>query len=449
MKITHSLNPKKEISRDVEESSFLISNKKGDYLWMHGSPQSRYEGWFCRFSENLYRFIETIEVEDGGSIMEIVNGFNHIERKRENIEELFYLSESSHGFVYELNEKRKVNVFFDVREAYSSEDTPDYKFEKRGDFLIIDFGGSFFLSIRCENGENIKEIVHRHYSFDEKRGSRPFKKNVYKGVSLYGKKFVFTVAESRNKAFAEARKIFLKNVFHENEEIDNLCAKKSLSGLLVSEEGICCAGFPWFFQFWPRDAAISLKSIIDIDPEEGKKIFFRLLESGLKKGPGGAINIDAAGWTFKRIKDILPLVDTGEKEKIRRSLKKYMEELLWSFSEEKLMVNKAYQTWMDSLERSGARIEMQAMKLNMYKSAAALAKKKTEKVFYKQLEKEMKKQVKEAFYDGENLYDGYYPSKKILDKTIRPNIFIAASIPQQLRYKEELVDDVILIKNIS
>lgn len=437
MKITHFLIPDRRISEEADADSFLISNRKGDYLWMHEHPKSRYEGWFCRLNEKLYRIIEGLEIDGGGRVLEIQNGFNYIERKRENVEEIFYIADSSHGFVYELNERRRVNIFFDVRESYSSAETEDYNFKREGEFLIIDFVGKPVMVIGCEDGENAKEIIKRYYSYDEKRNSHPFHRNIYKGVSLYGQKFVFAVAESKSEALKEAKKVFLRSVFKEEEDLDVLCAKRSLAGLLVPEERGCYAGLPWFFQFWPRDAAISLKSIISIDSQAGKDVFFRLIEEGLQNGPGGAINIDAVGWTFKRVNDVLPLVDIGEKEKIRRSLKMYIEEFLWSFTEEGLTVNRPKETWMDSLDRSGARIELQAMKMNMYKTASLLAKNRNERIFYKKLEEEMKKRVRKAFFDGENLYDGYYPRKKVVDKTVRPNIFIAAYIyPEMLSKKE-------------
>jgi len=454
MKITHFLSPNNKAEKESEEVSISASNKKGDYLWLNDTPQSRYEGWFCHLPKNedlaeenetrlfptrssgVYRIIEALEVEDGGKITEIENGFSNLERKRERVEESFHLSDFSHAFVYTLNKKRKVNVYFDVRESYSSEKTKDYEFKRDGDFLILEFTNKVFLAIRCEEGGNVKEIVNRHYSYDENRNSPPFHRDVYKGISLYGKKFIFGVGKTKKDAVREADKVFLRNVFKE-EEIDFLCAKKSLMDLLVFDVPGVYAGIPWFFQFWPRDEAISLKSVLSLEPKKGKEIFFRLLKTGLKKGPGGAINIDAVGWTIKRAEDILPIADVSEKEKIRRELKKYMEEFLWAYTEEGIIINRPQETWMDSLDRSGARIEMQAMKMNMYKLASGLGKSNNEYNFYKKMEEEMKKRVRRTFFDGENLYDGYCPRKKILDKTARPNIFIAAYIYPELLTKKE------------
>ncbi len=439
MKVTHFLGPKNKISKEVNGASFLISNNMGDYLWLDEQTKSRYQGWFCRIADKMFRIIEGFEIEGGGKVKEVQNGFNHIERKRENITEIFRLPSSSHTLIYELSEEKKVDVFLDVRESYSSAETKDYIFQKEEGFLTLRFYNNLFLAVKCEDGENIALLENRHYEYDESRNSPPFNRNVYRGISLIGKKFVFGVGESKKEAIEETEKEISKRAFKENEKIDILCAKKSLEELLVENEPGIYAGLPWFFHFWPRDEAISLKSLIKINPSKAKQIFFRLLSTGLEKGPGGVINIDAVGWLFKRAEDILPVSDVAEKEKIRRFLKKYLEDFLLFFTENGFAVNRSNETWMDSLERSGARIELQAMKLNMYKIARILSSKRSEKDFYGRMEGEMKQKVKNVFFDGENLYDGYYPHEDNVEKEIRPNIFIAAYIYPELLQKKEWI----------
>ncbi len=442
MKIIHFLNEKNKEEKEVDSGSLLLGNNKGDYLWMKERPQSRYEGWFCRLQGKMQRIIESLEVEGAGEVTEIENGFGRFARKRGDLAEIFYLSESSHTFIYELSEDKRVNLYLDVRESYSSCELQDYRFNKEGNFAVLefgDFGNRLFLVIKGGEVSDIKEAVSRHYLYDEKRNSPPSRKNVYRGLSLYGKRFVFSVAGNKKKAISEADKIFVRSFSGEQEEIDTLCAKKSLSGLLVSQEEGLCAGIPWFFQFWPRDEAISLKSLLSIDLEKGKRIFFRLLESGFTKGPGGVVNRDALGWLFKRADDVLPFLSVAEKEKLRRELKKYVEELLWGFTEDGFAVNRAHETWMDSLGRDGARIELQAMRLNMYRLAVRLSKRGSERKIYEGLEEKMRRKVKSAFFDGRCLADGYYPRNKVLEKTIRPNIFIAAYIYPDLLRKEEWI----------
>jgi glycogen debranching enzyme len=439
MKVSHFLTVRKKIEKEIDNASFLLSNKLGDYLWMSDNVRSRYEGWFCRLDEKMYRFIETIEVEEGGDVLGIENSFNHVERKRNNVEEIFYLSESSHTFIYELSQKKNIRVFFDFRESYSSFPGKDYKITKEKDSFIIKFDPHLYLAIKVQEGNDIQEKIRRHYSYDESRNSPPFTRDVYKGLLLSGKRFVFAVATTKKDAQRELKKIFLKNNLKEKNDIDFLSAKNALDSLLVLNEKGAYAGLPWFFHFWQRDEAISLKSIIDIDKNIGREIFFRLLKNGLKKGPGGVRNIDTIGWLVKRAEDILPFLNVTEREKIKREIKKYLEEFLWAFTEEGLFVNQPHETWMDSLDRDGARIELQAMKLNMYKVLRKMSDKKSEKSFYKKLEFEMRDKVKKIFFDGFNLYDGYYPREKRLEKIIRPNIFIAAYIYPELLSRKEWI----------
>ncbi len=439
MKVSHFLTVRKKIEKEVDNASFLLSNKLGDYLWMSDNVRSRYEGWFCRLDEKMYRFIETIEVEEGGDVLGIENSFNHVERKRNDVEEIFYLSESSHTFIYELSQKKNIRVFFDFRESYSSLPGKNYKITKEKDSFIIKFDPHLYLAVKAEEGNDIQEKIRRHYSYDESRNSPPFTRDVYKGLLLSGKRFVFAVATTKKDVQRELKKIFLKNNLKEKNDIDFLSAKNALDSLLVLNEKGVYAGLPWFFHFWQRDEAISLKSIINIDKNIGREIFFRLLKNGLKKGPGGVRNIDTIGWLVKRAEDILPFLNITEREKIKREIKKYLEEFLWAFTEEGLFVNQPHETWMDSLDRDGARIELQAMKLNTYKVLQKMSDKKSEKSFYKKLEFEMKDKVKKTFFDGFNLYDGYYPREKRLEKIIRPNIFIAAYIYPELLSRKEWI----------
>ncbi len=440
MRITHFLNEEIQETKESEECGFMLSNRDGDYLWLNEKPKSRYEGWFAALRDNLYKVIENIEVEEAGSILEIRNNFHYVERRREKLKELFFLPQSAHTLIYELTEKRKVNVFLDMRESYSHEDPTDYEVEVVGESLLVKFSNGFFLAVRCEKGLGRKDNFLRYYELDKKRNSKPFERKVFHGLALYGKRFVFAIAQEKEEALREANKLHVRNTTTGKGDLDVLCAEKSLADLLSMKPPGIYAGFPWFFQFWPRDEAISLRSVLKIEEEKGKAIFLRLLESALESGPRGRLNMDAPGWIFKRLEDVLPLMGEVEKERIRKTLKEYLEDLLLGFTEDGLNVNKPQETWMDSLNRSGARIELQAMRLNMYRLASNLAKRRGERNFYMKLESEMRRKVRSLFFDGTILFDGYCPSSKEIDKDIRPNIFIAAYIYPHLLKKSEWQD---------
>ncbi len=438
MRTSHLLSNQKELERAVHPDSFMLSNKKGDYLWVKDFPESRYEGWFVRFSDNLYRVIESIIPQDRGELLEVRNGFKYVEKKWEKIDETFSLSENYSTLFYETNGKRKIDVFFDMRTSYSGEGCAGYHYYEQEGIVVVKFKNNICLAIKCEKADNVQNIVTRHYRYDESRNSPPFHREVMHGVTLYGNKFIFTVAKTEEKARQELNRRNTKEFLKKKKEgVNIVSAENALQGLMSYHDRGIYAGFPWFFHFWQRDEAISLKSVLQIDREVGKDVFLRLLRTGFQKGPCGVINSDAIGWLFKRAEDVMPHLTVEKKEFTKRYLKKYIEELLWKSTEHSFAVNKPFETWMDSLERDGARIELQAMRLNMYRLAFKLSTRKDEKKFYKSLEIELKEKTKKAFLSRNVLCDGYYPKAKTADKTVRPNIFIAYYIYPELLTKKE------------
>ncbi len=440
-KITHFTEDKKEELISKEGVGFMLSNKVGSYFWNSDNiAESRYSGWFCNLNGRFFRIIESMVPKGCGDVKEIKNNFTNIIREREKTKETFSLSPFSNILVYETDRDVSLNLYLDLRESYSGEEAINYEIEKIDkDILLIKFINGIYLAIKCRKWKDIREKERKNYLFDRQRNSPPFYRDIYKGLSLYGKKFVYAASEDRNEAINNVRRPIIKKKIKSKESIDILSAKTSLSNLIDYNFSGIYAGFPWFFHFWPRDEAISLKSVIDIDKKKAKRIFFRLLEDGLKKGPGGVINIDAIGWTFKRADDIFDITSRDENELIRRNLKKHIEELLWNYTQEELAINRPNETWMDSIERSGARIEIQAMRLNMYRLASLFGKTIKERKFYEQMEHSMRRKVYDIFFDGENLYDGYYPNRNILEKEIRPNIFIAHYIYPDLLSKKEWI----------
>ncbi|MEK6892285.1 MAG: amylo-alpha-1,6-glucosidase, partial [Nanoarchaeota archaeon] len=246
------------------------------------------------------------------------------------------------------------------------------------------------------------------------------------------------------------------------------------------------AGLPWFFQFWSRDALISLKAMSKIDKNFSEKILLdylnkigndgrlpNLIGHHDSKMPGSA---DAAGWLFARCSDLIKKIENNKsiinsikssiklikqnkeakspsikeytkkcslliakKEKenerllyeIECSLEKSVNGLLKNHTKEQFDLNSPKETWMDTDfgddGREGFRIEIQALRLNMFKLMYDL----TLNHKYKILENTLKIKVKNKFWNEKILADG------LNDFTIRPNIFIASYIyPELLNNKE-------------
>jgi glycogen debranching enzyme len=196
------------------------------------------------------------------------------------------------------------------------------------------------------------------------------------------------------------------------------------------------AGLPWFFDFWTRDAFISMKALFPKD----EKTFWEICHYSFNQiGKAGSLankssdlkqeNADSVGWLFKRVGEVI------ETKKINEitiwKVKKYLEQALVGLSKSSVKTELAMavggDTWMDSINRAGERIELQALRLYMLKLAYTLTKDSS----YKILETSLKFKVKEKFWNGEILFDS--PQ----DQTIRPNIFLAAYVyPELLEQKE-------------
>ncbi len=440
MRVAFLLENQKEEEKVTNPESFILSNRKGDYLWIKDNPQSRYEGWFVRFPDNFYRIIESVCARDRGELLEINYGFNYVIKRWEKVEEKFYLSADCSSLVYEISNARDVDIFFDVRPSYSSDQLVDYNYhcDKKNGITTFEFANGISLAVKCEHSRDVKKYFARHYPYDEQRKSHPFWRDVWHGATLYGKKFVFSVAKNKDTAVHEvSQPVVIQKIKKGRDSIDVVCAKNALQSLVSFHDTGIYAGFPWFFHFWQRDEAISLKSAFNLHREVGKDIFLRLLKTSFHKGPRGVVNYDAVGWLFKRAEDIMPHLTHEKRDQVKRHLKKYIEELLWRSTANDFAVNKAYETWMDSIPRDGARIEMQAMRLNMYSLARKTATRSSEKALYRELEETLKEKVRKKFFTGKKLYDGYCPSKDECDKTTRPNIFLAHYIYPELLTKKE------------
>ena len=265
-------------------------------------------------------------------------------------------------------------------------------------------------------------------------------------------------------------------------------AADSLNNLAVHDKGHSgiLAGFPWFFQLWSRDALISLKALSKINKSLAENILANylsmigndgrlpnLLGTAGSKSVGSA---DSAGWLFARCGNLIDKINkdretinsikksmywiknstlaSGEKIReyikncnsiiskkeneyytllygVEKALEKCINGQLKFHTKDGLELNEPLETWMDTDfgndDRKGSRIELQALRLNMYKLAFEL----TQNHKYKVLENTLKIKVRQKLWNGKILADG------LNDSTIRPNLFIAAYIyPELLSVRE-------------
>ncbi len=483
MKISHVFGKKRIEENKAGNVAFMLTNKTGGYSLFFGNSVTKYNGAFFRLSR-MYRVIENISLVDKANVSEITNKLYMAERVKEGIKEGFFMPHNYNSLVYELNKEHEFEVFLDIKEAYDNRSLGRiYGISEENGLIIVKFTKktdvkedkthgeeeySAYLAIRTDSGNYKKNEKWelRKYPLDKKRNTS-FERHVYNAITIKAKKAVFSFAENREAAVREA------NYAYENSEMlkkkqkgyysrfreDDFplfCAKSSLDNLItaINDNLGIYAGLPWFFQFWTRDEAISLKAAMLIKRREiAKKIAKRqamnILDDGripnivlgsftsITGNAPPAASCDGVGWAFRRIMDIIGMrkkeFSKEEKKIIAGQLELSIARLRENYEKEGLIMNNELETWMDTNaengedKRAGARIEIQALQLSMYKLAYQLTKKKE----YKKLEEWLRNKVREKFWNGRILADG------LEDFTIRPNIFLACYIYPELLTREE------------
>lgn len=421
---------KKETTDNV---GFLTANQRGDFASFFNTSTSRYQGWFFRNSDNLFKIVEDIAISEKENIITFKNEFwKHsriLKPKNGLLQESFFLPENHDALVYELNTATNFDLFLDFKPIYNnSEDGRTYVIEQNKKNIIIECKNKkekVFLAIKLDRSNfSIKnQWQKRTYSFDINRNSPPYERYIFWAMRIKAKKMVLAIGDTKKHALSQANFVFnktnkLKKEKHhiikksldfyktKNAELTMAyyCAQNALRELNTS------AGLPWFFDPWARDIYISMKALCG----KGENLFWKICFQNFNQ------TADSIGWLFKRIGQQLETKKVNEI--IVWKIKKYLEKSL-----ENLGKSADKTTWMDSIDRTGERIELHALRLYMLKLAFTLTKDPS----YKIKETGLKFYVKEKFWNGKFLKDGLY------DETIRPNIFLAYYIyPELLEQKE-------------
>jgi len=487
--IIHSFNEKRIDEHTNREASFLITNKKGNYMALGDKSFTHMQGLFF-FDHNNWELYKTIEgIRLNKEITAIKNNLFNVQRiYKGDAEECFNLFNNS--LVYSVNNYTgEIILELDFRPMFNYDDQGRIytitqedgmiivRYDKFTDNGLLVLEKTRFMAIKgAESFKLISEWIKKDYSYDAMRKSRS-EFYVYKAISIpvqHHAEMVFSFADTKEKAKEHAETIeenkqYLLNSYHKyaahtftSHDIALNIAMKALDDLLTSTEqkersvGIF-AGLPWFYQFWARDELISLKALMLQDKHYlVKSILFKYLNSAASDGllinkypqnPGDMKSIDSIGWLFLRLKEYIPLLESkkllteylpeADLMTIKRILENAIHGLLNSHSNNGLIVNNAQETWMDTkpAQRRGACIEIQALFLAMLSLHNHLASITKTKAFFKSFENDYKELVRKEFFKDNNLYDSITEQGGV--DVIRPNVFLAYSIYPDLLAKKE------------
>jgi glycogen debranching enzyme len=347
--------------------------------------------------------------------------------------------------------------------------------------------------------ELVSSWKEKKYSFDEKRKT-PDAYWVYDACTFFSSgNVVFAFGETENEALTLADISYhhfddiLSNmheralqqlplpqhIVHPELHAAASCAAWSLQSLHQrfffernNFSGIL-AGLPWFFQVWSRDELISLKGLMHIADMHDDEVLLadikKILDRHLKSvGPDGRLanrypssmlgSADALGWLAKRVTDFLRLLKSRKRLYTlfsipqligwSETLKSALAKTKHNFMKDDLVFCNAKETWMDTTfhddGRPGFRIELQALHDALFEAIIFLEKLvgSPETTAYEQQQRTFRKAVRDVFLRddfGGKIIDGMTLSG-FVDRTYRPNIFLAAYLAPQLFSKQDWLD---------
>ncbi|MFH1072443.1 MAG: amylo-alpha-1,6-glucosidase [Nanoarchaeota archaeon] len=501
MRIIHNSAALHERTVEKEgEAGFLLTNKKGDYLLFGPHHKySNYQGllFFNQKTWSYFKTIDAIRIERNLTCIE--NKYFEVFRKYDTVTEKFFLAEN--GLCYEIvNYSGPCSLDLDFRDIVDYDDKGRvYTIFTDGKFVVIEHKKyadhdltklqhtHYLVLLGLEKYEKIGEWKKRTYLFDKQRGAKA-EFYIYTGLKIMienDTKIAMSHSQDLATAKAHAEDLLQNIEFQKSEKSElslqgikekghaEIAALNSLKGLTLAQKdrtfGIL-AGLPWFFQFWARDELISsVYLLLTKKYALMKELLFNYLKKIRDDGripnrlPDSELaSADAIGWLFKRTHDLIIHLEREKRLKTvlpKQELEYIFEQLVFStgrlnrqYAKDYLIHNGQKETWMDTAwhedTREGCRIEIQALQLCMYNLTVKLGKMLGHETWknYAELENKLREQVRSIFYDGKILADGFVNG--VVDKTIRPNVFIAYYVYPELftSYEWKRIFDVALEK---
>jgi len=500
---------KEIVKRHVENAiGFLTCNEIGGYFCTQvtGENITKFQGaTTCQFGNDGWRLFKVIEnLRHKKEITNVDNEFYQIRRYGKDFSETFFMPYYYNALVYETENLQEIDLLLDMRHIhdFNTKGRTYSIYEEEGKIIIEykkfkedSYRGAeeYFLYLVIDSDdigyEKMEKWEEMNYIYDDFRKSRPWQWWIFNAIKIKPKqnaRIVLSYSRDKEKAISLAsyikrnletlkktQKKYVEETINTNLNIDNpeammayklaLKSIEELSVTIAGKHGIY-AGLPWFFQWWLRDEAESVKALMILKKyQEVKEILFREIEIILMDGripnryPYTELgSADGVGWAYKRMHDFLTILDEEKKrdlyvnindllqiqEKLELTITKIRKHYI---TKDKLIRNNAKETWMDTTlsdgsdTRAGMRIEIQALLLSMYELMIYLAElldNQTQLDKYRYYKTELIENIKKFFWNGDYLADGIEDDGTI-DDTIRPNVFIAAYLHPEILSKEE------------
>lgn len=440
----------------VKNPHFIVSERGNAFFLACSQSTSAYNGlsFFDESSFTAIKYIHQLTPQVTPNKLHISS--EHSSRSSKEFTESFFFSNQL--ACYHTSGSSKVALDCDIRvlDDYSIHGREHQAtITEKDTCVVVEFSNSrgAFCLVTTADVSLCKEWIETPTAYDESRGGSS-SWWVERRAELHCSDDTRSVFCPSSRVQEAIRVLQSDVVWIHNKSVAGLPstvhAWRSLRGLITrtpdNEVGIL-AGHPWFFQVWARDEAIAVGGLFVRDEYElAGRILLRsissLLDSGLvaNRFPHSDCgSADGVGWVCARLRELFfssrATLSSEQWRFVYDQVSSSLDRLSSSrFGDDGLVYNDSQETWMDTTggtddSRAGACVEIQALTLNMVRFRAEL-----EEFFdldssaSREWEQSMKSVVREEFFDASR---GVLADRKG-DQLIRPNVFIACYVYQEL-----------------
>jgi hypothetical protein len=427
-----------------QDGFFLLGNEVGDYLSFSSVASSKYHGWVLKDGDRYVKILDSFTLPGDQTVKAISLYPQGVERTFAHLQEETVLS-GSHAFSLAYNQVVTIEPLLDLRPLSAF---PEWGrehnvtvFPDRAVVRASVLQESFFIVGVSDRDryETVASWWFKTYLQDRLRNSLPAHRYLFVPFRLEGRRFGFGVARDPDEAYELARRALRNHRLSRSTHLVShlpsrakipariraayASAGHSLSLLHLPRVAPhwLRAGLPWFHDVWARDALISVSAFPLSVQVSLLEHFWHVASQHYFIPASSAVNqvgADALGWLVLRTSEL----PTKERRRFVDHYSSFLtllvEKLLLHNTRDGFAVHGGGETWMDSLERSGARLELQALRIRIYRFLAEA----TGKQRFYHLAERLKMLVRQTFWNGHFLADGFE------DPTIRSNIVLAAYI---------------------
>ncbi len=459
MRIRHLLS-ETSARRDTEQAGNFFLKNEGSFFTMRPNRNSRYDGWFIEDTRptpsHFTKLIERITyVKGDDNVSPDPVGITIADHAAfweygDGAKLGFQLAPDHLGMQIRASRPFTLQITLDIRDMYKiPEFGRDYQISRVAGAVVVKYTDSIlsqpiYLHISSNDYIEVEGSWSQvSYPWDAGRNSSPSQLYAFN----FGQVTTDTLSigagyspEEAQAAAHAARRIPLEIVgigisyVEDDFNAEILCAKESTRralGWLQGPKGTY-AGLPWFHQTWSRDELIAA---LGMDAAGQREVIQRYISNPLQNGElptfigSGTYSADGIGWLCLLLREhgIEHLSQAG-----KDALAEFFLTAKTGLSEGRTGIHGFIHsghnaTWMDTIGRTGYRIDVQCM----YALLLEVLGKLTDEPAFEEERLAFLENIRGSFFRDGYLWDG------VDDASKRPNVFLAYLLQPELLSSED------------